>query len=200
MKQQASFLLVFGALVSLALFSPLIGHAETEEGAEDAQQAEAQEIDPPEFYAGQMPANKKLAVYAECKVIATYSGQEYSLCQGERGACPDRCGASGDYAGFEITGYVIYKKLHKYGDDKWDSYRIQTSDFHRKPQGDPELLAYIHTLEKGDQVVIEWKHLYGEVSPGSHRPVRPLLLLKKIDSEGAKKLKEQAEAEHETKG
>ena len=44
--------------------------------------------------------------------------------------------------------------------------------------------------KKGDQVVIEWKHLYGELRTGGSSPVRPLLLLKKIDQAEAKKLRD----------
>jgi hypothetical protein len=52
------------------------------------------------------------------------------------------------------------------------------------------LLAHIESLEKGDQVVIEWKHLYGELRTGGSSPVSPLLLLKKIDQAEAKKLRD----------
>ena len=57
---------------------------------------------------------------------------------------------------------------------------------------DPSLLAYLKTLEKGDQVVIEWKDLFGRYRSGkttwSTGPQETLLLLKKIDQAEAKQL------------
>ena len=57
---------------------------------------------------------------------------------------------------------------------------------------DPSLLAYLKTLEKGDQVVIEWKNLFGRYRSGkttwSNGPQETLLLLKKIDQVEAKQL------------
>ena len=143
---------------------------------------------PPKAYVGQMPDNDKLKVLVEHKVIATFQDVKFRTCRGATGNCPDRCGSSGDYANFKITDYLHYKKLGKYGDDKCPTYSVHVTDFHRKPTGDPVLGAYIKTLEAGDQVVIEWKHLYGSVRPGMHSPVRPLLLLKKIDKAEAKRL------------
>jgi len=141
-------------------------------------------------YIGKLPDNDKLKVLTEHKVIATFQEVKFRRCVGLTGRCPDRCGSSGEFANFKITDYLHHKKLGKYGEDKYESYLAQISDFHRKPQGDPALLAHIESLEKGDQVVIEWKHLYGELRTGGSSPVRPLLLLKKIDQAEAKKLRD----------
>jgi len=146
----------------------------------------------PEAYVGQMPDNDNLKVLAEHKVIATFQDVKFRRCMGRTGMCPDRCGSSGEFANFKITDYLHYKKNGKYGDEKQKTYMVQVTDFHRKPKGDPALGAYIKTLEAGDLVVIEWKHLYGEVRPGVSSPVRPLLLLKKIDKAEAKRLIEDA--------
>ena len=137
----------------------------------------------PEAYVGKLLDNDSLELLAEHRVIATFKGVKFRTCWGDTGDCPDKCGSSGNFANFKITDYLHYKKLGKYGDDKEKAYSIQISDFHRKPQGDPALLATIEALEKGDKVLIEWKHLYGQIQPGMHSPVRPLLLLllKKID-------------------
>ena len=57
---------------------------------------------------------------------------------------------------------------------------------------DPSLLAYLKTLEKGDQVVIEWKDLFGRYRSGKTMwttgPQETLLLLKKIDQAEAEQL------------
>lgn len=176
-------------MTALTLCAVLAGHAT----AEDAE-AKAQDADAPEAYVGQLPDNDKLEVLAEHKVIATFEGVKFRRCMGATGRCPDKCGSSGNFANFKITDYLHHKKLGKYGEDKYESYMAQISDFHRKPQGDPALVAYVETLEKGDLVVIEWKHLYGEVSPGLTSPVRPLILLKKIDKDQAKQLIDEAAA------
>ena len=144
---------------------------------------------PPKAYVGQLPDNDKLKVLVEHKVIATFQDVKFHTCMGRTGMCPDRCGHSGEYANFKITDYLHYKKLGKnYGADKPQTYSVHVTDFHRKPTGDPVLGAYIKTLKAGDQVVIEWKHLYGAVRPDKISSVRPLLLLKKIDKAEAKRL------------
>ena len=185
MKPYSLLLMIPAALLMLLVLGPSVGHAEAEE-----KDAEA-----PEAYVGQLPDNDKLKVLAEHKVIATFKEHKFRRCMGLTLRCPEECGSSGLFANFEITDYLHYKKDGKYGDEKQKAYSVQTTDFEREPKGDPALLAYIETLEKGDLVVIEWLHLYGEVSPGAFSPVRPLLLIKKIDKDEAKALKEQAEAE-----
>jgi len=189
MKRHTSYLMILTALVISLAFNPLLVLADP------AQDAEGKEAEVPEAYVGQLPDNDKLEVLAEHKVVAVFQGNKFRRCHGKTGRCPDKCGSSGLFANFKITDYLHYKKEGKYGDDKQSAYVVQTSDFHREPKGDPALLAHIESLEEGDLVLIEWKHLYGEVSPGASSPVRPLLLLKKIDKEEAKVLKEQAEAE-----
>jgi len=162
-----------------ALIFGSVSHAAEEESAPSK---------PPKAYIGQLPDNDKLKVLAEHKVIARFQEVKFRRCMGRTGNCPDRCGNSGEFANFKITDYLHYKKLGKYGDDKYTTYSVQVTDFDRNPKGDPELGAYIKTLKPGDLVVIEWKHLYGEVTPRMHSPVRPLLLLKKIDKAEAKRL------------
>lgn len=142
---------------------------------------------PPKAYVGKMPDNDRLNVLAEHKVIATFQDVKFRTCWGSTGSCPERCGSSGEYANFKITDYLHYQKLGKYGDDKQWTYLVHVTDFHRNPIGNPVLGAYINTLEAGDQVVIEWKHLYGAAA-GLIAPLRPLLLLKKIDKAEAKRL------------
>lgn len=155
--------------------------------AKDTEQTENQS---PKAYVGKMPDNDQLKVLTEHKVIATFQEVKFRRCMGATGRCPDRCGSSGEFANFKITDYLHHKKAGKYSEDKQKAYMIQVTDFHRKPKGDPALGAYVKTLEAGDQVVIEWKHLYGKLRTGGSSPVRPLLLLKKIDKAEAKKLRD----------
>jgi hypothetical protein len=193
-RHTLNLLMLLAATVLLAY--PSLGDADqAPDPQEPAKGAEENQADAPDAYTGQLPDNDKLEVLSEHKVIATFREVKYRRCMGRTGMCPDRCGNSGNFANFEITDYLHYKKEGKYGDEKQKTYTIQISDFHREPKGDPALLAYAETLEGGDLVIIEWKHLYGEVEPGVKSPVRPLLLLKKIDKGEAKRLIEEARAE-----
>lgn len=136
---------------------------------------------------------KGLQNLAEHRVIARYKGAPYELCKGETLACPERCGASGEYATFEVESYLSYVKHHeRWGDDKQKEIRVQISDFNKVETGDKQINSVIRSLKQGDLVLLEQRHLYGEISPRKEAPVRPILLLKKISSEEAKVLLEKA--------
>lgn len=134
---------------------------------------------------------KRLRNLAEHRVIARYKGAPYEVCMGETGACPERCGASGEYATFEVNNYLSYVKHHdRWGDDKQKEFRVQISDFNKVETGDKQINSVIKSLKEGDLVLLEQRHLYGKIAPGSEGPVRPILLLKKISAEEAKVLLE----------
>lgn len=140
-------------------------------------------------YQGVLTAKQKRSKQlAEHRVITRHKGSPYQVCRGCTGKCPERCGASGEYATFKVTQYLHYQKPGEYGDDKLKEFRIQISDFHKKETGDKLINSVIKGLKKGDLVVLEEKHLYGEYMPGVFGPVRPLMLLKKITKEEAKAL------------
>ena len=138
------------------------------------------------------PKQKRFKQLAEHRVIPRYTGSPYQRCMGLTGACPEHCGSSGEYATFKVTQYLHYAKPGEYGDDKQKEFRIHISDFHKKETGDKLANSVIKGLKKGDLVLLERKHLYGEYSPGAHGPVRPLMLLKKITEEEAKALTDKA--------
>ena len=149
-------------------------------------------------YVGKLP-KKKLDTLAEHRVIARYEGAPFRRCMGLTGKCPDRCGNSGEFATFTITGYLHYAKKGEYGDAKQKQFRIQISDFHRRPAGNAELNKVVAGLKENDLVQLEWKHLYGRVSPGVQAPARPVLLLRKVSAAEAAKLKEDADKDKPTK-
>jgi hypothetical protein len=117
------------------------------------------------------------------ETVATFAGIEYRVCRGLTGACPERCGNSGEYALFNVVKYLKYAKPGKYGDGKQTSRVIQVSDFHKKPAGDPKLNKIIKTLKEGDQVLLSWNHNYvTRVFKGggkSSSPQRPITKLEK---------------------
>lgn len=121
-----------------------------------------------------------LEVLAKHNTIAKFEGSKFRLCRGRTAACPEKCGDSGEYANFTILRYTEYEKPGKYGDPKQESYSIQISDFHKKPVGDPELAKTIASLKQGDEVVLGWNHLYGEIQPGLMSPKRVVVELKKV--------------------
>ena len=130
---------------------------------------------------------KTLAVH---RTIAKYEGAPYRLCRGRTARCPRECGDSGEFATFKIVDYLEYKKPGKYGDPKQTQFRFQISDFNRKPKGDPQLTKIAADLQEGDLVLLEWRHLYGEVQPGLISPTRPVSKLKKLTEEEAKALRQ----------
>ena len=135
---------------------------------------------------------RKLKTLAEHRTLARFEGAPYRLCRGLTAMCPERCGHSGEFATFAIVEYLHYHKPGKYGDPKQKTFRFQVSDFHRKPKGDPKLLEKVRKLKKDDLVLLEWHHLYGELLPGSFGPVRPVIELRKVSEDEAKRLRKEA--------
>ena len=164
-----------------------VSFAEPADQGEEGGQGEAAEAG---VYVGEMPDNDKLKVLAEHRVIARFTGVNYRECIGKTMLCPDRCGSSGEYGMFTVLDYLVYNKPGQFGDAKQKTYMIQISDFNRKPIDDPKLVGCVKQLEAGDLVILEWKHLYGEVSPKTSSPVRPLLLMQPIDEAQAQALRE----------
>lgn len=111
---------------------------------------------------------------------AVFTGIEFRTCRGKTGRCPENCGSSGEFAIFTIEKYLKYEKPGKYGDAKAKDKRIQISDFHKKPKGDPKLNETIKGLTKGDRVLLFWDHNY-VTRGGSSMPVRPITKLEKIE-------------------
>jgi len=128
---------------------------------------------------------EKRELLAKHVTIATYKGEAFRLCRGRTSRCPENCGDSGEYATFAIEKYLVYEKPGKYGSSKQTSYRIQASDFHRKPVGDPETLKVISGLKEGDHVLLAWNHDY-VTRKGVSSPDRPLKELRKLAPEEEK--------------
>ncbi len=107
---------------------------------------------------GELPGK----VLATHDTVARYEGVILKPCRFMTADCPDRCDHTGQYAVFTMVDYEDYQKLDAYGDDKQLEFflRIANREGVPHPDVDPQLLAEINTLEKGDIVEFDWSHVY----------------------------------------
>jgi len=124
--------------------------------------------------------------------VAVFSGAPYRKCLGRTMQCPEHCDGSGEFATFEIRGYLKYEKPGQYGDPKQGQFLVRISDFNRQPVGDPAWRATMMTLKPGDWVALTWNHDY-VTRDGSKFPERPLVSLKKLTADEAAELLKKAE-------
>jgi hypothetical protein len=112
---------------------------------------------------------KDWKVWAEHRVIASFDGN----------------------SSFTIKDYLFYAKKSESGEDCQKRYLVENREFRHNPNDLTTLNKVISKLQKGDLVLLEWKHFYHEVPTDRDleiRPQRPLLLLKKISREEANAL------------
>jgi hypothetical protein len=127
---------------------------------------------------------------AEHETLAVFDGVDYYLCRGLTALCPDKCGDSGEVAGFSVKKYLKYKKLGEYGEPEQKTFQVQVSDFNKKPKGDPAILKTVKGLKKGDFVLLSWRHDY-VTKDGTSSPERPIVKLAAIEKEKAEALLKQ---------
>jgi hypothetical protein len=130
---------------------------------------------------------EKRQLLSEHHTLASFNGVEFRLCRGRTALCPERCGHSGNFAGFTIKKYVKYKKHGEYGDPEQKSFHVQVSDFDKEPIGDVAIAKTIAGLKKGDVVLLSWNHDY-VTKDGSSFPERPIVSLKKVTAEEAESM------------
>lgn len=123
---------------------------------------------------------EKRELLAEHETLSTFDGITYHRCMGLTAICPDRCGVSGEYVTFTVVKYLRYEQHGKYG-GKQKSFKIQVSDSHKKPKGNPEILKTVRNLKKGDFVELWWRHDYVTKDRVSS-PERPVIKLEKVDN------------------
>ena len=168
-----------GLLLTLSVIFAAVTAAAAEE--------EARGKEPPSTYDATEPAG--MDVLSDHLVIARYDGAPFRRCMGATGLCPQACGGSGQFATFKTEHYLRHEKKGKHGDGQKGERRVRISDFFGLPVGDEKLLACIARLEKGDLVVLHWKHLYGPVDGGGIAPLRPILHLRKVTRGEADRLR-----------
>jgi hypothetical protein len=130
-----------------------------------------------QVHAGDSQEKRKLL--AEHETESIFEGVVYRKCRGLTALCPQKCGDSGEYATFTVVKYTRYKQHGKYG-GKQKTFRVQVSDFHKKPKGNPEILKTVRSLKKGDLVKLCWRHDYVTKNRVSS-PERPIVKLEKLD-------------------
>ena len=138
------------------------------------------------------PADEQRALLARHETVAVFSGAPFRKCLGLTTLCPEQCDGSGEWATFEIRGYLVYDKRGEYGDPKQGEFQVRVSDFHKQPVGDPRWRKIIQTLQPGDFVALTWNHDY-VTRDGSKFPDRPLVSLKKLTPAEAAELLKKAQ-------
>jgi hypothetical protein len=127
---------------------------------------------------------------SEHQTVARFDGVAYQQCRGLTALCPDKCGSSGDFASFNIVGYLFYKKPGEYGDPMQERFTFQVEDNMKNAKVSAELLATLKGLKKDDYVLLSWNHDY-VTKAGSSSPERPVTKVGKITKDEAEKLLKQ---------
>ncbi|MFM7181425.1 MAG: hypothetical protein ACKO2G_08180 [Verrucomicrobiales bacterium] len=129
----------------------------------------------------------KTEVLAKHRTVALFKGIAEHRCMGATGLCPDRCGASGNMANFEIVKYVAYEKLDEYGQDKTKRYDFLVRDNMGNLKISPENEKAVKALKPGDYGMLDWQHNYVTKNRFS-TPVDVITQLKKVTKEETEKL------------
>lgn len=124
---------------------------------------------------------------SEHRTVARFDGVNSQQCMGRTALCPDKCGNSGDFASFSITGYLFYRKPGEYGDPMQHGFTFQVEDNMKNAKVSAELLATLKGLQKDDHVLLSWNHDY-VTQAGSSSPERPVTKLSRITKAEAEKL------------
>ncbi len=136
--------------------------------------------------------NEKRDLLSRHDTVARFVGVAARQCRGLTSLCPDDCGQSGDFATFEIVGYVVYEKLGEYGDPKATEFLFQVADNRKNAKAPKEIADAAAALKAGDLVILNWRHEYvTQMDAGggkSSSPERPVVKLQKISQAEADKL------------
>ena len=132
-------------------------------------------------------AEDQRELLSDHQTVAKLEGVKMRKCMGRTSLCPDRCGHSGNFASFQIVGYLSYKKPGKYGDEQAKTYLFQVDDNNGNPKIDKELAATVSALKEGDTVLLNWRHDY-VTREGSKFPERIVYKLQRITAEEGDKL------------
>lgn len=128
---------------------------------------------------------------ADHQTVAKFKGVAFRKCMGLTAMCPDNCGHSGDFASFDIVGYIKYEKADQYGDEKSDSFIVQIQDNKKNAKVSKEIADTVKGLKADDYVVLTWHHDYVTRTEGggsSSFPERPIVKLEKISKEKGEEL------------
>jgi hypothetical protein len=136
---------------------------------------------------------EKRELLVKNETVAVFKGSPFRTCMGLTSLCPKECGHSGEFASFEIRGYLVYEKRGQYGDPKQGEFMLQVTGYHHEPVGNLKWNEVVKTLKPGDFVLLSWNHDY-VTRDGCSSPERPVTNLKKITADEAAELLKKAEA------
>mgnify|MGYP003579791592 CR=1 FL=1 len=84
---------------------------------------------------------------------------EFYTCMALTTACPKTCGASGDYARFEVTAYQTFLVNGEGGNEKLSSFSLHLSDYY-KTDYSLNYVKFIRNLKNGDRVRFYIDYVY----------------------------------------
>ncbi len=110
--------------------------------------------------------------------IAELEKTEYATCMGMTSMCPKECGNSGEFVHFKTVKYIAHLGKGQARQEKMDHYRIQRSDYYKKPLTAPHLNV-LKDLKAGDQVKITVEYVY-DTTKSVVRTVEHIISIEKV--------------------
>ncbi len=128
------------------------------------------------FESAQMPAGELLSVHC---TKSRYVGTEIIPCRFMTAECPARCEHGGTYAKFMVLEYTNHQNPTGRGDGKQSIFYARVEHKDGSPDlGLPEpLRKVVLQLTPGQEVTLDWVHVYCQDEAGSRWPARPVTRL-----------------------
>ncbi|KAH0787848.1 flp [Histomonas meleagridis] len=117
-------------------------------------------------------------VLATNSTIARFEGIIHRPCMFRTALCPDRCGHAKDLAKFTILKYLNYEKKGQYGDEEATEFYANINPNAEEDRQQADIINIIKDLKVGDQVRLDWEHIYVN-NNGCRYPERPIRLLER---------------------
>lgn len=89
---------------------------------------------------------------------------EFYVCNAYTAQCPKTCGASGDYARFEVTGYQTFLVNGEGGREKLTTFNLHLSNYY-KIDHESNYVKFIRRLKRGDSVKFYVDYVYDPTKP-----------------------------------
>lgn len=89
---------------------------------------------------------------------------EFYVCNAYTTQCPKTCGASGDYARFEVTRYQTFLVNGEGGREQLTTFSLHLSDYYKTDYGF-NYVEFIRSLKKGDRVKFYVDYVYDPTQP-----------------------------------
>lgn len=115
---------------------------------------------------------------AEHVTVARYLGVTEEGCCHLTAQCPDACEHGGVYAHFEIVKYLDYSCYSSEGEAQQSEFavRLRLRSGAIAPETSPALVQMVEGLASGEEVALEWVHLYRITEKGNY-PERIIMRL-----------------------